>query len=160
MKNTAIVWGYVDGSSITPVDWFVSVTDKSKAKGGVAEDTVNRVRTTINKINEIIKLWEPDVCTGEFPSGSQSSQAAKGYGISCAFLALLPNPIFVTPFDVKKFVNGTNSASKEDVMSLAREMFPAFNWEVDKKGNLIKARMEHVADAIIIACAGLNKSNI
>ena len=157
MNNCAIVWGYIDGNNIEPVDWEVSVTKKGTGKINVAVDTINRARKTIEAIQYRLILWEPEVCFGEVPSGSQSSNAMRSYGLSCAFLAMLPNQIFVTPTDVKKFVNGTNSASKDDVMLLAREMFPNFKWETDKKGNLIKARMEHVADALIIACAGLNK---
>jgi len=158
MSNTAIVWGNIDGNKVMPIGWEV-VSSKKDKKESVAIDSINRAREVIKTIQEKIEYFNPQICFGESPNGSKSSSAMRGYGMSCCFLALLPNPVFVTPFDVKKFVNGTNSASKDDVMKLAEELFPDFNFERSKDNKLIKTRMEHVCDALIIACSGLKKLN-
>jgi Holliday junction resolvasome RuvABC endonuclease subunit len=156
MNNTGIVFGIIDkGSKLLFTDWKIFTT--KPGDGSIALDTVRRAKKTMHGIKEVIDIYEPKIAFGELPSGSKSSNAMKSYGLSCAYLALLDNLVTVTPTEVKKFVNGTNSASKNDVMALAEELHPYFNFERNGNGDMVKARMEHICDAIIIAETAFKK---
>ena len=123
------------------------------------EDRLCRIKDIFEVIDDIVDVFKPDVCFGEYPSGSQSSAASVSVGISLSILAKLPNLIPVTPMDVKKVVsNGV--VSKDDVMGYCLSKYPAFPYEKKSDGTLIKARMEHVCDAIAIAVAGVKKMKI
>lgn len=157
LNNTAIVWGYIlDDGRIQPVDYEISITKKSKEKIAVAQDIVNRASQTMNMLRDRIFNWSPDYCFGEFPSGSQSSSAMRSYGVSCCYLAMLPNFTGVTPNEVKK-VTGIKNASKDDMMEWAERAYPKFPWERKKDLSLVKGRMEHVADAVAVAVVANNK---
>lgn len=156
LSNTAIVWGEIKDGKIVPENWVVVASKKSSAKIPVMQDRLNRIKDIFAAIDEVLLLVKPDVCFGEFPSGSQSSSASVSLGISLAILAKLPNLIAVTPMDVKKVV-GKGIVSKDDVMDYCVLNYPNFQFEKKKDGTLVKARMEHVADAIVIFEAGLKK---
>ena len=157
LSNTAIVWGEIIDGKIITENWIVVASKKSSAKIPVMQDRLNRIKDIFAAIDEVLLLVKPDVCFGEFPSGSQSSSASVSLGISLAILAKLPNLTAITPMDVKKVV-AKGIVSKEDVMDYCVLNYPDFPYE--KKGDvLIKARMEHTCDAIAIAAAGLKKLN-
>jgi hypothetical protein len=91
-----------------------------------------------------MKTHKPNVCFAETPTGSQSSNAMKGYGVSCAYIALLDPPaIQVTPNSIKK-----------EVMDWVDSKFPNF---LTKKSNgeILVTKMEHVADAVVAAVVGM-----
>lgn len=156
LKNTAIVKGWIDGGHIILDSYEISVTQPGV--GPKAQDTLKRCKQTINMINRVIRDWSPDVCFGEYPSGSKSSAAMKSYGVSCCYLALLPAFTGITPNEVKKVV-GIKNASKDEVMDWAVSNFPDFGWERKKDGSLLKGRMEHVADSVAIAVGSYKKYN-
>jgi len=157
LSNTAIVWGEIVEDKIIPENWTVVASKKSSTKIPVMQDRLNRIKDIFAAIDEVLLLVKPDVCFGEFPTGSLNSSAAVSLGISLAILAKLPNLTAVTALDVKKVV-AKGVVSKDDVMDYCVLNYPDFPYE--KRGDvLIKARMEHVCDSIVIAEAGIKKLN-
>ena len=155
--NTAIVYGVIKKGKLVPKGWKIITTVKSTIKSiRVSSDLVNRCTVINNELNSFIKEFKPKVCFAETPSGSKSHNAAISYGVSCFTIALMnPPAIQLTPVEVKKRTVGKNTATKNEMMSWADTNYPDFPYERNKQGALIKARMEHVCDAIAIADAGL-----
>ncbi len=157
MSNTALVWGYIKENKLELIDYSIVHTEKSSNKKlPVMVDRLERIRLIFSKVDEVLSSWQPDICFGELPSGSQSSAASIGIGISLSALAKLPNLTAVTPTDVKKII-GKGIISKDQVMDYCANKYTSFNFEKKKDGTLVKARMEHICDAIVIAEAGIKK---
>ena len=155
LSNTAIVWGEIKDGKVIPENWVVVASKKSATKIPVMQDRLNRIKDIFAAIDEVLERVKPDITFGEFPTGSQSSSASVSLGISLSILAKLPNLTAVTALDVKKEVS-KGVVSKDDVMDYCVLKYPNFPYE--KKGDvLIKTRMEHVCDSVIIAQAGLKK---
>lgn len=119
-------------------------------------DRLERIRKIFAEVDKVLDTWKPDVCIAELPSGSQSSSGAIGVGISLSILAKLPNLTAVTPTDVKRIV-GKGVISKDQVMDYCLNKYPNFGFEKKKDGTLVKARMEHICDSIVIVEAGVKK---
>lgn len=162
LRNTAIVYGTIDlfTDTLSPTGYFIINTEKSKDKTvRQSSDTVRRARSVISTLSEFIDDWKPDICFAETPSGSKSSSAMKSYGMSCCFIALMDPPaIQVSPIELKKVVNGTNRASKDEIIEFVKNKFPEFELETKSDGTVVVGRMEHVADAVVAACAGIETS--
>ena len=158
MSNTAIVWGTINEDKTLNLQGYKIVhTEKSgDKKVAVMVDRLDRIRDIFDAVDEVLNNFEPDFCFGELPSGSQSSQGAVGVGISLAILAKLPNLIHVTPMEVKKVI-GAGIITKDQVMDYCLNKYPDFNFEKKKDGSMVKARMEHLCDAIAICEAGIKK---
>lgn len=155
MSNTAVVYGYIENNNLVPIGYKLFQTVKSiNKRKPVMLDRLERITDTICKMNDFINVIKPDICFGELPSGSQSSSASVGVGVSLSILAMLPNLKVVTPMDVKKVV-GKGVISKEDIIEYCINKYPTFPYE-RKKDVIIKGRMEHVCDAIVIAEAAFN----
>lgn len=156
MSNTAVVYGYIENNILIPTSYNLFQTVKSSnKKKAVMLDRLERITETMNKIKEFINNKNPDICFGELPSGSQSSAASVGVGVSLSILALFPNLKVVTPMEVKKIV-GKGIVSKDDIIEYCINKYPEFPYE-RKKDVIIKGRMEHVCDAIVIAEAAFSK---
>lgn len=156
LSNTAIVWGKIIGGNIIPENWIIVSSKKSSTKIPVMEDRLNRIKDIFSAVDKVLDEVKPDVCFGEYPSGSQSSSASVSLGISLSILAKLPNLIAVTPMAVKKVI-GAGIISKDQIMYYCLNKYPNFHFEKKKDGTLVKARMEHVADSLVICEAGLKK---
>lgn len=89
----------------------------------------------------------------EVPVGSQSARAMASYGICVGVLGALRAmniPFFeVTPTEVKMASVGTKVATKEEMISWAREYHPEVQWPS------AAAKAEHVADATAAIYAGV-----
>jgi hypothetical protein len=156
LRNTAIVCGEIINNEIISFSYTVITTIKSNKKINQAEDLVNRCRELLYGVDFYIHNFKPDYCFGEFPSGSQNAAGMKSYGISCAILSRLPVFTGVTPMDVKKIV-GTGVISKDAIIKYVDKKYSFAKLEKNKNGDIIKERMEHVCDAVVIAEAGINK---
>lgn len=161
MSNTAIVWGEIKKDKTLDLQGYRIVhTERSDNKKlPVMVDRLNRIKELFNTVDEVLLDFSPDVCMGELPSGSQSNSASIGIGISLSILAKLPSLHVVTPMDVKRIV-GAGIVTKEQIMDYCLNKYVDFPFEKKKDGSLIKARMEHVSDAIVIAEAAIKKANI
>jgi len=106
-------------------------------------------------------LWamSSDIITAEVPSGSQSSRASLGAGMSIGLLAALgvQKPLIqVSPVEAKKAVTGRKTASKDEMIAWATSRYPDAPWirARGSSGRLVDAN-EHLADALAIAHAGV-----
>lgn len=157
MRNTALVWGKINNGELL-LTGYELIRTKGGKKPSVAYCTVRDCKELIRGLNDVISSVEPHVTFAETPSGSQNSSGAKSYGISCCLISLLPECTFVTPGELKKLVNGTNSAEKEEIMAWIEERHPNF-LPRKKDGTFNKSQAEHIADAIAAAYVGLSKIN-
>ena len=156
LANTGVAWGEYSEGVFSNL--FVSMvsTEKTKNKSvRASSDTIERCAKTCGFIDGVLNMAKPDVIFVETPSGSQNSSAAKSYGIVCMLIATLsPSPIQVTPIEVKQATVGKKTASKQEMIDWSYAKHPeAIGWEL-RNGSPLK-KMEHVADAIAIAYAGI-----
>jgi Holliday junction resolvasome RuvABC endonuclease subunit len=160
MSNTGIVWATVDlvTDEVEIVSTVLVSTEKGKSKGvRASSDTVKRCRELTAAIAQALE-FNPQVCFAETPSGSQSSDGMKSYGISCTLIALLePEAVQVTPDEVKKASVGTKTATKEQMREWAYEKHPDAGW-IEFRGKRTNAN-EHVADAIAAIYAGIRTAD-
>lgn len=104
------------------------------------------------------------VCFTEMPVGSQSARAMASYGACMGVLSACPIPIIqLTPTQVKVASVGSKTASKEDMIEWAYNLYPHLNWvkgTVKSKnvGNLAN-KNEHLADAIATLHAGVKSED-
>lgn len=157
LANTGVVYGIIENGVLKPEGWVLTQTSKSKEKSiRVSSDTIDRVRRIFSDINTLINEINPQVIFAETPSGSQSANSMKGYGISCSIIAsLAPAPIEITPIEVKVQSVGKKTASKKQMIDWAVSNFPDFPFEYKSSGEIHLGKMEHIADAIAIANAGI-----
>lgn len=94
----------------------------------------------------------------EVPVGSQSARAMASYGICVGVLASCGIPMIeVTPSEVKLIAVGSKTASKQDMINWAGQMYPDANWLTRKlKGKTVMTNSnEHLADAVAAIHAGV-----
>ena len=159
LANTAIVRGTIENNELNLKSYELIQTEKSKVKSiRSSSDLVNRCRLIHEALQKTITEYNPDVCFVETPSGSQSYSGALSYGISCYTISLCnPPAIEVTPTEVKKFTVGSKTATKKEIITYVGEKYVNF-LETKKDGSFVEGRMEHVADAVCIAEAGIKTS--
>lgn len=155
LAHTAIVVGELIDEELFLIKWLQIDTEKTKEKSvRSSSDLVSRCSEIFTKVQDIVKQESPKIIFAETPSGSQSYSGALSYAISCYTIATInPQPIQVTPIEVKKLSIGSKTASKVEIINYVNKKFPNF-LKTDKNGNPYK-NMEHVADAVCIAEAGL-----
>lgn len=94
----------------------------------------------------------------EVPVGSQSARAMASYGICIGILATLRAQgigfIEVTPTEVKQTFTGIPTASKQQMIDKAVELYPDANFP--RYQGQVANKAEHVADAIASIHAGVN----
>lgn len=133
-----------------------------------SSDDLSRARTIIEGLRSVIATHSIKVGTSEIPSGGQSANAAKAFGIVIGMLASLEIPLIeVTPTEVKLATCGNKIADKEDIVrwaltlpagpsGLPWPMSRAKNeWEIEYGGLNISKKAEHPADACGTVAAAL-----
>lgn len=104
-------------------------------------------------------LKDVDMVMVEIPVGSQSARAMASYGICIGILAGIKTPMIqVTPTEVKVASVGTKTATKDEIITWATNLYPEASWLTQKrKGEeVILAKNEHIADAIAAIHAGVH----
>lgn len=94
----------------------------------------------------------------EIPTGAQSATAMKAFGIAIGVLASCPVPLIqVQPFETKLASVGTKTASKQEMIEWATELYPKAPWLRlrDKPDGKILNDNEHLADAVAVVHAGI-----
>ena len=93
----------------------------------------------------------------EVPVGSQTARAMTSYGICVGVLGAIQSlgiPLIeVTPTEVKVAFTGNKTATKEDMIAKAVELYPTANFP-NVKGR-VTGKAEHVADATAAIHAGV-----
>lgn len=155
LAHTAIIVGELFKEKIHLIKWIQIDTEKTKEKSvRSSSDLVSRCSEIYHKLQKIVDFEKPRVVFAETPSGAQNYNSALSFAISCYTIATIrPAPIQVTPIEVKKLTIGKKTASKAEIINYVNNKFPNF-LKVDKNGKPYK-NMEHVADAVCIAEAGL-----
>jgi len=157
LANTGIATGYIDEKdeiNVETISLHETKKDNSK-KVRASSDTIARCQSTYKFIMDVIAWSDPHVIFIETPSGSQNSSAMKSYGATCQLIGSLePNPIQVTPAEVKLYSVGIMTATKDQMIKWAHDKYPNIGWDKHKDGTL-KNKNEHMADAIAIAYAGI-----
>lgn len=119
-------------------------------------DDLRRARHLFKALQENIK--GAHIAIVEVPVGSQSARSMASYGICVGVLASCGIPMIeVTPSEVKLSAVGIKTASKQQMIDWAFEMYPDANWLKRKsKGiEVLKNDNEHLADAVAAIHAGV-----
>jgi Holliday junction resolvasome RuvABC endonuclease subunit len=160
LSNTAFVISEVEGQQLTIKQTFLVQTAPNK-KLPVMRDRYNRMTKQFNMLNTVLANCKPDLIVFEYPSGSQSSAAAVGIGYSLALSASIKSRDYkiegVKPSELKKQVNGTNSADKKEIIAYIDKRYPNVLPIKNKKGDINQGKAEHIADAIVIAEVAIKK---
>lgn len=134
-------------------------TKKTKNKQvRASSDTIKRCRETYEFVQRMIREFKPAIIFVETPSGSQSASGMKSYGVTCQLIAALyPEPIEVTPDEVKVAALNSKTASKRAMINWAYEKYPDLTWiwRTVKGQRNLQDNNEHMADAIGIVHAGV-----
>lgn len=134
----------------------------AQTKGGdkkqvrVNSDDLRRAHEIWEMVKPIIDEAQLVFC--ELPVGSQSSRAQTSYGICIGVLACIDKPLIqVTPIEIKKFVAGKQTTSKDEIIQWAMAKHPEAPWLTRKvKGEIaVVNKNEHLADAIAAVHTGM-----
>jgi Holliday junction resolvasome RuvABC endonuclease subunit len=159
LANTGIASGkinFVTGEVIVNKISLVETTKSKNKQIRANSDSIGRTRETYNFVKNEIELVKPRMIFAETPSGSQSAAGMKSYGATCQLIgSLTPQPIEVTPEEVKMASVGKKTASKEDMMNWASKLHPDVEWIRNKSTGELQNKNEHMADAIAIVYAGI-----
>lgn len=94
----------------------------------------------------------------EVPVGSQSARAMASYGICIGILGSLRAKgmeiIEVSPDENKKTFTGSKTATKQEMIDKAVELYPEANFPMHN-GKISATKAEHMADAIAAIHAGV-----
>lgn len=163
MRNTALVLFEVCPDTLKAEAVFSTTisTEKSRSKQiRASSDLIQRCRQLHKEAMDILNIFPPDLIFAETPAGSQNANGMKAYALSCYLLGTLnPEPIEVTPIEVKKATVGTKTASKVEMIAWAFEKHPEVNWKLDKSGHPQISTEEHKADAVAVLYAGMKTSD-
>lgn len=94
----------------------------------------------------------------EVPVGSQSARAMASYGVCIGVLASCKcGMVEVTPTEVKVRATGQKTATKNEMIDWATELYPDAPWltRTSKGEKVLKNENEHLADAVGAINAGL-----
>lgn len=156
LRNTGVCYGTIDAeNNINVKNTVLLSTESEKNKRvRVSTDTINRSREIYKFLQQTIEEWKPNITFVETPSGSQNASSMKSYGVVCALISTVtPIPIEVTPIEVKQAFIGSKTATKQQIIDKAVNLYPDAGWL--KKGGRILKKNEHCADAVAIVFAGV-----
>lgn len=160
LAHTGIAIGEIlpDGSfTVEAID--LHETEKTKNKQvRASSDTIKRCRETYEFLQGYIRNIKPAIIFVETPSGSQSASGMKSYGVTCQLIAsLYPEPIEVTPDEVKVAALNSKTASKRAIINWAHDKYPDLTWiwRTVKGQRNLQDNNEHMADAIAVVHAGV-----
>ncbi len=159
LSNTAIVWGeIVNGKELVNLQYKMVVTKPETTKTvRKSSDLVRRCGEIYQMVTSSQKEINAKVSFIETPSGSQNYSSALSYAVSCYTAAILSSPpIELTPTEVKVRTVKDKAASKLKMINYVHEKYP-YLLKTNNKGIPYKY-MEHVADAVCVAEAGLQSS--
>lgn len=161
MRNCGLAFGTYDVGHTTynvgEIHLIQTFASKEKKVRKSALD-YQACREMYTKLHSYMDYFNPHVVFAEMPTGSQSANGMKSYGISIALLGTVGVPVIqVSPQEVKVAAVGSRTASKETMINWAAKKFPDVQWLTRKlKGEVVLvAKNEHMADAIGAAEAGM-----
>jgi len=156
LRNTGIAIALVD-TDTNSIESIIALSlaqtkpgPKNQRKSSADYEAALVLTSTIKRR---IHEFNPKVVFAEIPSGSQSSRGTMSAGISIGIMASTsPQPIEVTPQQVKLQSCGILTATKDEMIEWAVGLYPDAPWHM--RGGKIKKSNEHLADAIAVIHAG------
>ena len=128
---------------------LVKTEDDAGKKVRRNSDDLRRCRTHVEALKRITE--GAALVAAEIPVGSQSARAMASYGACIGILAACEVPIIeVTPTENKVRATGKKTASKDEMIEWAHNLFPEAPWLTRKSGGkeVLKNENEHLADAV------------
>jgi len=160
LRNTGVVWGYIEEDRLIPQECDLIITSPSKGKKvRKSSDLIRRSKEINTKIQHLLAAVNPKITFIETPSGSQNASSARSYAISCYTAALIePAPIQVTPQELKKKAFGVLSVPKAKIIKYVHEKYPDLELPTHTKNNeqvISTTKAEHICDAVVAAEVGM-----
>jgi len=165
LKNWGIAEAILDlqdGMLSTPTLSLVNPRDDAGTKKKVRVNSLDLEKAEQLASGTFAAASRAKVVFVEVPVGSQSARAMASYGICIGILGSLRSKgieiIEVTPTENKMIFTGSKTATKDDMIQKAIQLYPNANWPIDNrkgKGGIIMGEAEHMADAIAAIHAGV-----
>jgi len=146
-----------DGYVIERVELVQTFPSKDKKVRKSSQD-YESCRTMYCKMASYLNDWMPQIVFAEMPTGSQSANGMKSYGISLMLLGTIGVPVIqVSPMEVKVAAVDSKNASKDTMIKWAVKKWPSVQWlrRTVKGENTLLKRNEHMADACAAVEAGM-----
>lgn len=160
MSNFGVVFGELDITTgqVVRIERMELIQTESGDKKSVRvnSDDLRRASEIWKRAKPIINQAQLVFC--ELPVGSQSSRAQTSYGICIGVLACVDKPLIqVTPIEIKQFVAGRKTTTKEEIITWATQKHPEAPWIKRKEKGVEKYvnKNEHLADAIAAIYTGI-----
>jgi len=155
LSNTCLTVADLEDGVLTVLDSVTIETSKATNKQvRASSDLISRCRALHVECQEFLNKYNPVLVFIETPSGSQSASGMKSYGVSCFIAATIqPQPIEVTPHEVKMASVGKKTASKKEMIEWAFNKHPEAPWVI--RGGFPLMKQEHMADSIAVVYAGI-----
>lgn len=128
---------------------LVKTEDDAGKKVRRNSDDLRRCRHHVEALRRVVK--DAALVAAEIPVGSQSARAMASYGACIGILASCDVPMIeVTPTENKVCATGKKTASKDEMIEWAHNLFPEAPWLTRKQGGkvVLKNENEHLADAV------------
>lgn len=161
MRNCGLAFGTYDVGRATynvgEGHLIQTFRDSTKGVRASAKDYA-ACRTMYTKLQSYIQHFAPQIMFAEMPTGSQSANGMKSYGISLMLLGTIGCPVIqVSPQEVKVAAVDSKTASKDTMIKWAVKKWPEIQWLTRKyKGEIeILNKNEHIADACGAIEAGM-----
>lgn len=147
----------IDTGELSVDDLLLIETEKEKTKKmRASSDNYERAKKIAEQADEFTK--DCVVTFAEVPFGGKSYDAVLGFGIVIGIYASLSvRPEEVAPAQTKIAAVGTRTASKEEMIAWAFDLYPDAPWlTVKRKGELTPTQKnEHLADGVGVVHAGI-----
>lgn len=135
---------------------LIETAPEKTKKMRASSDTFERAKKIAEAADEFTK--DCVITFAEVPFGGKSYDAVLGFGIVIGIYASLTvTPEEVAPAQTKVAAVGTRTASKEEMIAWAFDLYPDAPWlTVKRKGEIVPtAKNEHLADGCGVVHAGI-----
>lgn len=161
MRNCGLAFGTYDvGQSTYQVGSIHLIQTFPSKEKGVRKSSLDYQsgKSMYIKLQNYLREYEPTIMFAEMPTGSQSANGMKSYGMTLQLLGTIGCPVIqVSPQEVKVAAVDSKTASKDTMIKWAAKKHPHLQWITRKiKGEVqLQNKNEHLADAIGAIEAGM-----
>ena len=161
MRNCGLVFGNYDVNTgaCSIEDGFLIQTFRNNDKNiRASSKDYEACKEMYTKMHVFLDSFAPQIMFAEMPTGSQSANGMKSYGISLMLLGTIGVPVIqVSPQEVKVAAVDSKTASKDTMIQWAIKTYPNIKWLTRKvKGvDTYLNKNEHIADACGAVEAGM-----
>lgn len=156
---TAWGWSVIDWEgNICATGCIKTAPEHKKQRIRKGDDTVRRVSEINQELVRIIKTYNVTYLLSELPHGSQNASAATMIGIVIGIVQTISNTMdlgveWYGENDSKKAVLGKQSATKTEMVSAIKKLYPNMMWKN------VKFKDEAIADAMAVYYVARQQSN-